>query len=178
MSKITSPILLDSTGQETNLILKQISNSLLAANTLVDDTLTSEDRVWSSKKIVEALTTKTTFSGSSIVCEPIAATPITIKGNVEAGNITLTQTNGTDTIERTVYIPVPGYFNWSTGSLKLEDGNEVLLAAHDIKALNGVNTFEINVGTMELTCNVAGSASGGNAPTWDVIHGGTSTEEV
>ena len=33
MSKITSPILLDSTGQETNKILQQISDSLLAANT-------------------------------------------------------------------------------------------------------------------------------------------------
>ena len=45
MSSVTSPILLDSTGKETNEILKSISNSLLAANTLIDDTLVSDTRV-------------------------------------------------------------------------------------------------------------------------------------
>ena len=56
MSKITSPILLDSTGQETNKILSQISDSLLAANTLIVDTITGPNRVWSSSKIVKTFT--------------------------------------------------------------------------------------------------------------------------
>ena len=80
MSKITSPILLDSTGQETNKILQQISDSLLAANTLIDDASVSENRVWSSKKIIDALTVEAVETGTSFVSfDSIGATRPQIK---------------------------------------------------------------------------------------------------
>ena len=83
MSKITSPILLDSTGQETNKILSQISDSLLAANTLIDDDVTATNRVWSSSKIVKALTVEETVEGTnSVAFKAIAATPLDIETTI------------------------------------------------------------------------------------------------
>ena len=80
MSKITSPILLDSTGQETNKILSQISDSLLAANTLIDDASVSNDRVWSSQKIIDALTIDAVENGTNFVSfDSIGATRPQIK---------------------------------------------------------------------------------------------------
>jgi hypothetical protein len=80
MSKITSPILLDSTGQETNKILAQISDSLLAANTLIDDNSVSNDRVWSSQKIIDALTIDAVENGTNFVSfDSIGATRPQIK---------------------------------------------------------------------------------------------------
>ena len=80
MSKVTSPILLDSTGQETNKILAQISDSLLAANTLIDDNSVSNDRVWSSQKIIDALTIDAVETGTSMVSfDSIGATRPQIK---------------------------------------------------------------------------------------------------
>ena len=67
MSKVTSPILLDSTGQEANKILQEISCSLKAANTLIDDNVVCENRVWSSKKIVDALTVEAVETGTTLV---------------------------------------------------------------------------------------------------------------
>ena len=80
MSKITSPILLDSTGQETNKILSQISDSLKAANTLIDDNSVSSDRVWSSQKIIDALTIDAVETGTNFVSfDSIGATRPQIK---------------------------------------------------------------------------------------------------
>jgi hypothetical protein len=80
MSKVTSPILLDSTGQETNKILQQISDTLLAANTLIDDNSVSNDRVWSSQKIIDALTIDAVETGTNFVSfDSIGATRPQIK---------------------------------------------------------------------------------------------------
>ena len=80
MSKITSPILLDSTGQETNRILSQISDSLKAANTLIDDNSVSSDKVWSSQKIIDALTIDAVENGTNFVSfDSIGATRPQIK---------------------------------------------------------------------------------------------------
>lgn len=180
MSKITSPILLDTTGQDINETLKGIKEVLLSQNTLIDDTTTAADRVWSSKKITEALTIKKTFSGSTVICEPIAATPIIVESTVEIGDLLLTQTNGTNTIERRIYVPAAGRYNWTTGLLVLEDGNRTHLSAHSIKALSGINTFTISNGSMDVTCRIIGTSSGETpeTPTWDVIYGGGAAEEA
>ena len=176
MSKITSPILLDTTGQEINDTLKGIQDVLLAQNTLINDETTAANRVWSSKKITEALTTTETSSGTSIICTPIAATPVEISGNVVADTtIVLTQTNGEKTLTREVYIPVDGFFNWSTGNLETTSGQVVGLMGHSILALKGTNTFSISVGTITAKYHIIGS-SNASAPSWDVIHGGNAKE--
>lgn len=178
MSKITSPILLDTTGQEINDTLKGIQDVLLAQNTLIDDNITATNRVWSSKKITEALTVSESQTGSVVICNPIAATPVIITGDVEADTtIILTQTNGTKTLERSVYIPVAGHFNWATGNLELESGEIVGLVGHSIVALTGTNTFSINTGVITVKYHVIGTTSA-EAPSWDVIYGGSATEEV
>ena len=69
MSKITSPILLDTTGQEINDTLKGIQDVLLAQNTLINDETTAANRVWSSKKITEALTTTETSADYNQNCK-------------------------------------------------------------------------------------------------------------
>lgn len=173
MSKITSPILLDSTGQDIRGTLMGIQEALLAQNAFIDDNTTAVNRVWSSKKIMESLTTKETSNGTSIVFKPVAATPIVVETDVtEAASLILTHTNGEKTIEHEVYIPVPGHFNWGTGVLELDNGKQVPLVGNNIVALQGVNTLSINVGTLTATYRVIG-ASSGTATSWDVIHGGS-----
>lgn len=178
MSLVTSPILLDSTGQDINETLKGIQDALLAANTLIDDESTAENRVWSSKKITDALTVIQTDTGNTVICSPIAATPIIVSGYVEEGNLTLTQSNGTSSIERQVYVPATGHFTWTTGALKLENGETAILAAHAIKALKGTNTFTISAGTIDVKYHTIGTGTGSSAPAWDVIFGGSAAEEV
>ena len=80
MSKITSPILLDSTGQDINNTLKGIHDALKAANTLIDDNSVSSDRIWSSQKIIEALTIDAVENGTNFVSfDSIGATRPQIK---------------------------------------------------------------------------------------------------
>ena len=178
MSKITSPILLDSTGQDIRGTLVGIQEALLAQNAFIDDNTTATNRVWSSKKIMESLTTKETSSGSSLVFKPVAATPITVETDVaEAASLVLTHTNGEKTMEYEVYIPVPGHFNWGTGVLELDNGKQVALVGCNIIALNGTNNLSINVGSISATYRVVGASSGA-AQSWDVIHGGTAAKEV
>ena len=178
MSKITSPILLDSTGQDIHGTLRGIQEALLAQNAFIDDSTTAANRVWSSKKIMEALTKKETSTGSSIIFTPIAATPIMVQMDVEEANtLVLTHTNGTVTNTYEIYLPVPGHFNWCTGVLTLENGKSVTLVGNKIEALEGINTLSINVGSITAIYRIIG-ASGGSAESWDVIHGGNATEEV
>lgn len=179
MSTLTSPILLDSTGKDINGTLQGIQDALRAANTLVDDNSVAANRTWSSEKITKALTIEEIGSGATVICKPVAATPVVVEGNVQIGNLILTQTNGTDTIEYQVYIPAAGHFNWASGLLKLEDGNRVYLATQPINALEGTNTFTINSGTITVAYRVVGGAgSSSEAPAWDVIYGGSAIEEV
>lgn len=178
MSKITSPILLDSTGQDIRGTLVGIQEALLAQNAFIDDNTTAADRVWSSKKIMESLTSIETSTGSSIIFSPVAATPITVETDVMApGTLVLTHTNGTNSIEYECYIPAAGHFNWCTGELAVADGNTAKLAGHSIKAMKGTNTLAINVGTISASYRVVGVGSGGTAPSWDVIHGGSAAAE-
>lgn len=178
MSQITSPILLDTTGQDINVTLQGIQEALLASNTLIDDTITANNRVWSSKKLTEALTVTETDSGSTVICSPIAATPVIIECDVEAPTtLVLTQSSDAKTLERSVVIPAAGHFNWSTGNLELSDGSVASLVGNSIMALNGINTFTINIGSMTVTYRTIGTSSS-TEPTWDVIFGGSAAEEV
>lgn len=177
MSKITSPILLDSTGQDINYTLQGIHDTLRAANTLIDDFNTSPSTVWSSQKIVNTLTQKETQQGSSIVCAPIAATPIIVQGDVEIGTLELTHSNGTTSNTYSIYIPAAGHFNWATGILTLVGGETAALVSKPLVALEGTNTISISSGTFEATYRVLGQ-SDGTAPNWSIIHGGSAAEEV
>lgn len=178
MSKITSPILLDSTGQDIHGTLRGIQEALLAQNAFIDDSTTAANRVWSSKKIMESLTTKENSSGSSIVFHPIAATPINVEMDVtEAETYVLTHTNGEHTNVYEIYIPVTGHFNWNTGVLTLNNKKKVTFVGNKIDALEGINTLSINIGSITATYRVIGTSSG-TGESWDVIHGGSATEEV
>ena len=179
MSKITSPILLDSTGQDIRSTLAGIQEALIAQNAFIDDNTTAADRVWSSKKIMESLTVEETSEGSTIDFKPVAATPIIVEMDVaEAASLILTQSNSERSLEREIYVPVPGRFNWGTGVLQLANGKTVELVGHPITALPGNNTLSVNVGQIKATYRVIGAGSGGTVTSWDVIHGGNATEEV
>lgn len=184
MSKVTSPILLDSTGQDINLTLQGIQEALLAANTLIDDTTTVTNRVWSSAKIVKALTTEATVNGnSSVQFEAIAATPLTIETAVVDAPINVSlimnSTNGTSR-QWDYLVPVNGVYNWSTGKLLMPDGTEVQLVAHSIKATDGTTTLRVeNATSIEVKYRTIFKSTGGSCDcSWDVICGGDSTEEV
>jgi spore germination protein YaaH len=182
MSKITSPILLDSTGKDINETLQGIQYALKCGNTIIDDRNTSDTTTWSSKKIAEVLTVTAVQSGSTVTISPIAATPIIVSGYVEAGNLTLTQSNDKHSITRTVYIPVAGHFTWTTGELIVAENGEVArLAANAIKAFPGTNTLTISAGTMDVKYRTIGTGSGSDDPcdcSWDIISGGSAAEEV
>ena len=183
MSKITSPILLDATGQNINETLQGIQYALKCRNTIIDDTTTCDTTTWSSKKIAEVLTVTAIESGSTVTINPIAATPLVVAGYVEAGTLNLTQTNGTQTIERSVYIPVAGHFTWTTGELIVAENGEIArLAANSIKALPGTNTLTISAGTMDVkyrTLSTGSGSDGGSCDcSWDIISGGSAAEEV
>lgn len=175
MTTISSPILLDQTGQSINETLQGISETLRAANTLIDDEGTSATRVWSSQKTVAALTATESNTGSTIICNPIAATPVVVYGTFEAGPLTLTQTNGSKTRTYSTYLPANGTYNFGTGELQLENGEITYLAATNILALPGANTFSISEGTITVEVRVLGSGSSA-APSYDIIYGGNAKE--
>lgn len=182
MGKITSPILLDSTGQETNQILQQISDSLLAANTLIDDATTSTTRVWSSDKIVKALTVEETVSGtSSVSFNAIAATPLTIKTAITEAPITvslmMSSTNGSSR-QWDYLVPVNGLYNWSTGTLLMADGTEVQLVSHSIKAFDGASTLKVeNASSIEVNYKTISKQTSGTVD-YEIISGGSAKEEA
>ena len=182
MSSITSPILLDSTGQETNKILSQISDSLLAANTLIDDSSTASNRVWSSSKIVKALTVEETIEGvNSVSFSAIAATPLDIETVVTSAPASLMleiTSNGGKQSTWTYTVPAAGTYNWSTGILKMLDGTEVQLISHFIPAYDGITTIEaFNTDTLKVKYRTISKQTGGPID-YDIINGGTAKEEA
>lgn len=182
MSKITSPILLDSTGQETNKILSGIESALKAANTLVDDSIVSDDRVWSSKKVVEAFTVEQVATGINRVSfDSIGATPLQIKTTITEAPIqaelVLSDEQG-NTQEVQYTIPLKGTYYWTTGRFIMEDGTETQLANHCLVATQGTNTLSItNVNSIEVTYKTI-SKQGGGSVNFDVINGGSAREEA
>ena len=183
MSKITSPILLDSTGQETNKILSQISDSLLAANTLIDDNATATNRVWSSSKIVKALTVEETVEGTnSVAFKAIAATPLDIETTVlEApASILLEISSNTGKHSEWNYVvPVTGIYNWNTGRLTMLDGTEVQLVSHHIPAFDGTTEIRAyNVNSIKVKYKTISKQSGGGSFDYEIISGGSAKEEA
>lgn len=182
MSKITSPILLDSTGQETNRILSQISDSLLAANTLIDDTATGPNRVWSSSKIVKAFTSEETTEGANVVyVTAVGGTPLDIETKVvdAPANVVLEINSTTGKSDTWTYlVPVNGTYNWSTGKLIMEDGTEVQLVSHFIPAFDGTTTIAASgVKSIKVTYKTISKQSGGSAD-FEIISGGSAKEEA
>lgn len=179
MSKITSPILLDSTGQETNKILNQISETLLAANTLIDDNGTSDNRVWSSQKIIDALTIEAVENGTNMVSfDSIGATRFGVKIEISNAPIQIQATlNGEEVVDYSV--PINGTYYLDTGLFIMEDGTETTLADHYMVAAQGSNILEItNVDSIEVTYRTISKQSGGNVTDFDLIHGGFAKEEA
>lgn len=179
MSSIISPILLDSTGQDINKTLSEIRDALgcCCQHLPIDDTITSPDFVWSSKKMVEAFTSKETITGMSVSFDPIAATPIEVITTVkEQTTLQLIHTNNEQSFTYEVVIPAAGTLNWATGELILENGAIAELQEQPIMALEGTNALTISGGTMEVKYHIARGAA--EPIVWDVICGGTSAEEV
>ena len=184
MSKVTSPILLDSTGQETNKILSQISDSLLAANTLIDNSSVSNDRVWSSQKIIDALTIDAVETGTSMVSfDSIGATRPQIKVQISQAPIEIKATladkdNNTQVIE--YLVPINGTYYLNNGRFIMEDGTETQLATHCLVAAQGTNTLEIlNVDSIEVTYRtISKQTGGGGMADFEIIHGGSAKEEA
>ena len=179
MSKVTSPILLDSTGQETNKILSQISDSLLAANTLVDDNGTSNNRVWSSQKIIDALTIEAIENGTNMVSfDSIGSTRFGVKVEISNAPIQIQATlNGEEVVD--YLVPINGTYYLDTGLFIMEDGKETTLADHYMVAAQGSNLLEItNVDSIEVTYRTISKQSGGGVADFDLIHGGSAKEEA
>ena len=179
MSKITSPILLDSTGQETNKILQQISDSLLASNTLIDAASVSENRVWSSKKIIDALTIEAKTTGTNMVSfDSISATRFGVKAQISNAPIQIQATqNGEEVVD--YLVPQNGTYYLDTGLFIMEDGQETTLADHYMVAAQGLNVLEItNVDSIEVTYRTISKQSGGGVADFDLIHGGSAREEA
>ena len=182
MSKITSPILLDSTGKETNEILSKISDSLLASNTLIDDDTTATNRVWSSSKIVKALTVEETVEGtSSVAFTAIAATPLDIETTVleaPASILLEISSNTGKHSEWTYVVPVAGIYNWNTGRLTMLDGTEVQLVSHHIPAFDGTTEINAyNVNSIKVKYKTISKQTGGSID-YDIIFGGSAKEEA
>ncbi len=178
MSKITSPILLDSTGQETNKILQEISCSLKAANTLIDDNVVCGQRVWSSKKIIEALTVEATVAGTNTVYfDSIGATRLQVKTVISQAPIQIKASlNGEEVVN--YLVPANGIYYLDTGLLIMEDGRETEIDDHYIVAAQGSNTFEISgVDSVEVTYKTISKQTGGSVD-FDIISGGSAKEEA
>ena len=181
MSKITSPILLDSTGQEINETLKGIRNAL-EARTLIEDNITSPFKTWSSKKIVDALTVEEVVTGTNYVSfDSSAATPIQLETVIAKAPISIkvTLTDEENHIWGTeYYVPLNGTYHWDTGLFIMEDGTSTTLASHYLGAAQGLNTLEVsNVDSIKVTYKTI-SKQGGGTIDFDIISGGSAQEEA
>lgn len=178
MSKITSPILLDKTGQDLNVSLQEIRDVLAGLrNNSINDDIVSPLSTWSSEKIIKTFATVKTQTGTSITFEPIETTTIIVKSTVAAqGTITLTHSDETGTsASYTIALPAAGTYNWNTGIFTAASNNTTTtLKRHDIVGMEGRNTLSISSGTIEITYK---SLQAPEAPTWTVINGGSSAEE-
>ena len=182
MSKVTSPILLDSTGRDINDTLTGIHNVLKAANTIIDDSAMADDRVWSSKKIIEALATEAIVEGTSVVTfDAIAATPLTMEAVISNAPTTIAVTledsrGNTDGFE--YLVPANGTYYLDTGLIILENGQTTKIEPHYLPAYQGHNTFTItNVDSIKVTYKTIKTGGGGTAD-FDLIHGGSAREEA
>lgn len=179
MSKITSPILLDSTGQDINETLQDIHTVLLAANTLIDDNQVSENRVWSSQKIIDALTIEAIETGTNIVSfDSIGSTRFGIKAQISNAPIQIQVTlNGEEVVD--YLVPLNGTYYLDTGLFIMEDGRETTLADHYMVATQGSNTLEISgVDSIEVTYRTISKQGGDIVADFDLIHGGSAQEEA
>lgn len=178
MSKITSPILLDKTGQDLNVSLQEIRDVLAGLrNNNLNDNEVSPLSTWSSEKIIKTFATTKTQKGTSLVFEPIAATTIIVKSIVAAaGSISLTHSDETGTATTyTINLPAAGTYNWNTGVFTSAANNTTTtLKRHDIVGMEGRNFLEVTSGTLEITFK---SLQTPELPTWTVINGGSSAEE-
>lgn len=180
MSKVTSPILLDSTGQEANKILQEISCSLKAANTLIDDNVVCDQRVWSSKKIIDALTVEATVQGTnSVFFDSIGSTRLGVEVKVSQAPIVIQGILNNEEI-LDYLVPANGTYHLDTGLLIMEDGRETKIDDHYIVAAQGANTLEItNVDSIKVTYKtISKQTSGGGMADFDIIHGGSAREEA
>lgn len=62
MSTVTRPILLDETGRAINITLGEIRDALLRGKAAIDDEVVNKTSVWSSAKLVAALTVEKSAS--------------------------------------------------------------------------------------------------------------------
>lgn len=183
MSSITSPILLDSTGKDINETLNGIQHVLKAAHTLIDDNVTSDKYVWSSKKIVEALTVNAIVEGTnSVSFDAIAATPLEVVTTITTAptQVDMVLTGEDDLVKQISYVvPVNGTYYWNTGHFIMEDGTVTKLAAHYLVPSQGRNTLTAtNVDTLKVTYKTISKTSGGNMDDFKVINGGSAKEEA
>lgn len=174
MSKITSPILLDTTGKSINSTLRDISQLMAKADkAFIDDNVTCEDRIWSSSKMIDSFTTPASVEGASVSFIPVAGTPIMVETPV-AGETTLTLTHESSSGEATQYItviPCAGTYNWSTGEFVLPSGAVAQLNYHNIMSFKGTNTMSVSEGT--LTAVYRTVLIGDGSP---IIYGGSAQE--
>ena len=178
MSTITRPILLDETGRAINETLGQIRDALLRGKAAIDDEVVSKTSVWSSAKIVAALTVEDSASAAKeLTIEAVESTPIDLAVELpSAGTYTLRQQAGARTITYDFTVPAPGTLIFSSGLFSpTAGGEEQQLPAYAIAALpGGENVFSINDAAAYLTASFRTLASNAG---WDVISGGNSQED-
>lgn len=175
MSSITSPVLLNSTGVEANNILKGIESALKAQGTLIDDATTSSSTTWSSEKIVAALTTTKNVSGENqVTFKAIAATPLVVKTTITQAPVTvvlqMSSSNG-NSRSWSYLVPANGIYDWSSGTLVMEDGQQTQLVSRFMPAYDGETTLTAsNVAALDVSYRAI--ITGGEQTQWDVISGG------
>ena len=178
MSTITRPILLDETGRAINETLGQIRDALLRGKAAIDDEVVSKTSVWSSAKIVAALTVEKSASATKeLTIAAVESTPIDLAVELpSAGTYTLRQQAGARTITYDFTIPAPGTLIFSSGLFTPTEGSEEQqLPAYAIATLpGGENVFSINDAAARLTATYRTLASNAG---WDVISAGDSKED-
>ena len=117
MSTITRPILLDETGRAINETLGQIRDALLRGKAAIDDETVSKTSVWSSAKLVAALTVEDSASATQeLTIAAVESTPIDLAVELpSAGTYTLRQQAGARTITYDFTVPAPGTLIFSSG---------------------------------------------------------------
>lgn len=178
MSTVTRPILLDETGRAINITLGEIRDALLRGKAAIDDEVVNKTSVWSSAKLVAALTVEKSASAmKELTIQAVESTPIDLTVELPgAGTYTLRQQAGARTITYDFTIPAPGTLIFSSGLFTpTAAGEEVQLPAYAIAALPGEeNVFSVNDAAAYLSASFRTLASNAG---WDVISGGSSKED-
>lgn len=174
MSKITSPILLDTTGKDINSTLRGISNLMSKADrAFIDDGMASLERVWSSAQIIDSFTVSNQMMGSEVNFNPVSGSEIVVVTPVENQTtlvLTHTSTSG-EASQFVTVIPCKGEYNWSTGEFTLPNGAVAHLNRHSVMAFKGTNTLSINEGTLTAIYRTVAFGDGSG-----IIYGGTAQE--